>query len=59
VNSGWSNQGIDIYRLSDAAPVFDQFVRTRGWGTSSIARQGEQLFLASGDWGVQVVNLNE
>ena len=58
VTSGWANQGLDIYRLSpNAAPAYDQFVRTQGWSLSSIARQGNQLFLSSGDWGVQVVNL--
>jgi hypothetical protein len=58
VTSGWANQGLDIYQLSpNAAPRYDQFVRTQGWSLSSIARQGNQLFLSSGDWGVQVVNL--
>jgi hypothetical protein len=58
VTSGWANQGVDIYRLSsNAAPVFDQFVRTRGWYASSLARQGNQIFLASGYWGVQTIDL--
>jgi hypothetical protein len=58
VTSGWANQGLDIYRLSpNSAPSYDQFVRTQGWSLSSAARQGNQLFLSSGDWGVQVVNL--
>jgi hypothetical protein len=60
VSSGWANQGIDVYRLSDdSAPVYDQFIRTRGWGVSSLARQDDQLFLASGYWGTQVVTLNK
>jgi hypothetical protein len=60
VSSGWANQGIDVYRLSDTgAPTYDQFIRTRGWGLSSLARQGNQLFLSSGYWGTQVVNLNQ
>jgi hypothetical protein len=62
VTSGWgpyySPPGLDIYRLSpSAAPVYDQFVRTLGWSISSSARQGDQLFLSSGDWGVQTVQL--
>ena len=57
VTSGWGGDGIDIYRLSDGAPVFDQFARTVGWGASSLARQGDQIFLASGRWGVQTINL--
>jgi hypothetical protein len=62
VTSGWgsyySPPGLDIYRLSpNAAPVYDQFVRTLGWSISSSARQGNQLFLSSGDWGVQTVQL--
>ena len=59
VTSGWGSDGIDIYRLGEGAPVFDQFVRTVGWGASSLARQDDQLFLASGHWGVQTVNLKK
>jgi hypothetical protein len=60
VTSGWANQGVDIFKLQDgSAPVYDQFVRTRGWWTSSLARQGDQVLLASGYWGTQVINLNE
>jgi hypothetical protein len=59
VTSGWANQGIDVYRLSDAAaPSYDQFIRTRGWGLSSLARQGNRLFLSSGYWGTEVVDLD-
>jgi hypothetical protein len=57
VTSGWGGDGIDIYKLSDGAPVFDQFARTLGWGSSSMARQGNQIFLASGHWGVQTIDL--
>ncbi len=58
VTSGWGEDGLDIYRLSDtAAPVYDQFVRTRGWSINSLARQGNQIFLSSGYWGVQAVTL--
>ena len=58
VTSGWGGDGLDIYRLSaNAPPVYDQFVRTRGWSINSLARQGTQLFLSSGYWGVQAVNL--
>ena len=62
VTSGWgpfsSPPGLDIYRLTtNAAPAYDQFVRTLGWSVSSIARQNNQLFLSSGEWGVQTVQL--
>ncbi len=62
VTSGWgpfySPPGLDIYRLTpNAAPVYDQFVRTLGWSISSIARQDNELFLSSGEWGVQAVPL--
>jgi hypothetical protein len=58
VTSGWANQGVDIFKLQDGkAPVYDQFVRTRGWWTSSLARQDDTVLLASGYWGTQVVNL--
>jgi hypothetical protein len=58
VTSGWGGQGIDIFKLRDGeAPVYDQFVRTRGWWTSSLARQGDKALLASGYWGTQVVDL--
>lgn len=58
VSSGWYNQGIDVYKLSvNGAPTYDQFIRTRGWGVSSLARQANQLFLSSGYWGTQVVTL--
>jgi len=56
VTSGWGSDGLDIYQLSDAEPKFDQFVRTRGYGGST-SRQGDQIFLASGQWGVQTINL--
>jgi hypothetical protein len=59
VTSGWGPDGLDIYRLSStAAPVYDQFVRTRGWSVNSLARQNNQIFLSSGYWGVQAVTLN-
>ncbi|HZU84954.1 MAG TPA: beta-propeller domain-containing protein [Polyangiaceae bacterium] len=62
VTSGWgpfySPPGLDIYRLSPtAAPAYDQFVRTLGWSISSAARQDSRLFLSSGYWGVQTVQL--
>jgi hypothetical protein len=58
VLSGWGSEGMDIYRVSpDAPPTYDQFVRTEGWGVSSVARQDNTLFLSSGDWGVQSVQL--
>lgn len=58
VTSGWGNQGVDVFKLEDgAAPQYEQFVRTRGWWTSSLAVQGDKALLASGYWGTQVVDL--
>lgn len=58
VTSGWGNQGVDIFKLSDGEPpVYDRFVRTRGWWPSSLARQGDTVLLASGYWGTQLVDL--
>jgi hypothetical protein len=58
VTSGWGNAGLDIYRLAQgSAPTYDRFVRMLGWGTSSVARQGDTLYLSSGYWGVQTVDL--
>jgi hypothetical protein len=57
VTSGWGPAGLDIYKLSDADPQFEQFVRTLGYSARSTSRQGDQIFLASGQWGVQTINL--
>jgi hypothetical protein len=58
VTSGWGSDGLDIYKLSPtAAPVYDQFVRTRGWSVRSLSRQDNTIFLSSGYWGVQAVTL--
>jgi hypothetical protein len=58
VTSGWYGEGIDIFRLQHgSAPVYDQFVRTRGWWTSSLAVDQDQAFLASGYWGTQTIDL--
>jgi hypothetical protein len=58
VQSGWGTSGLDVYRIVPSGPpVYDQFVRVRGWSPASVARQGNDLFLASGYWGVQVVHL--
>ena len=59
VTSGWYNQGIDIFKLAHGqAPVYDQFVRTRGFWTSSLAVDQGQAFLASGYWGTQTIDLS-
>ena len=58
VTSGWGNMGVDIYQLSNnAAPKYQQSVRTLGWGGNSLSRQGNTLYLASGYWGVQPIAL--
>ncbi|WP_394851280.1 beta-propeller domain-containing protein [Pendulispora rubella] len=57
VTSGWGS-GIDIYRLQpNAAPTYDRFVRAQGW-PGSISRQNDTLFLASGYWGIQSIQLH-
>jgi hypothetical protein len=59
VTSGWYGQGIDVFRLAQGqAPVYDQFIRTRGWWSSSLAVAGDQALIASGYWGTQVLELN-
>jgi hypothetical protein len=59
VTSGWwGEQAIDVYQLRDGrAPTFDQTIRTRGWWLNGVARQDQTLFLSSGYWGVQKVDL--
>jgi hypothetical protein len=59
VTSGWSGEGIDVFKLAHGeAPAYDQFVRTRGWWTSSLAVDQNQAFLASGYWGTQTIGLS-
>jgi hypothetical protein len=58
ITSGWGDVGVDIYKLTpNAAPTFDQFALTLGWFPSAIQRQGNQLFISSGYWGVQTITL--
>ncbi|MBC7977948.1 MAG: beta-propeller domain-containing protein, partial [Myxococcales bacterium] len=59
VTSGWYGENaIDVYKLRDGKkPVFDQTIRTRGWSVNNVSRQGDTLFLSSGYWGVQKVEL--
>lgn len=59
VTSGWGPVAVDIYQLSDtAAPAYEETVRTLGWGgANSITRQNNTLYLASGYWGVQPIQL--
>jgi hypothetical protein len=58
VTSGWGQDGIDIYQLADGqAPQFRQFTRTLGWWSNGVSRQGNTLYLTSGYWGVQKVDL--
>jgi len=60
VTSGWGDVGFDIYKLSpNAAPVFDQFALTLGWGANSIARQNNSLYVSSGYWGVEQIDLTQ
>lgn len=57
VTSGWGQEGVDLYRLSDEGPAFEQTVRTRGWWTSSLHRDGDALYLSSGYWGAELIGL--
>ena len=58
VTSGWGYDGLDIYQFQDGhPPAFEQTVRVRGWGVNSATRQDQTLFLTSGYWGVQPVQL--
>lgn len=58
VSSGWGPTGVDIYQLSDGQPpAFRQFARTRGWWADEVSRQDGALFLSSGYWGVQRIDL--
>ena len=58
LTSGWGPNGVDIYQLADGkAPQFRQFTRTLGWWSNGVSRQGNTLYLSSGYWGVQKVDL--
>jgi hypothetical protein len=59
VTSGWAGeQAIDVYQLRNGqAPRFEQTIRTRGWWINGVSRQDQTLFLSSGYWGVQKVEL--
>ncbi len=58
ITSGWGQVGLDIYKLAPGqAPVYSQFARTRGWWTNAISRQNDDLFLSTGYWGVQKIQL--
>jgi hypothetical protein len=59
LQSGWGSSGVDIYQLQDgAAPTYDRFVRTLGWGINTLARQADTIYLTTGYWGVQAINLD-
>ncbi|HXJ23820.1 MAG TPA: beta-propeller domain-containing protein [Polyangia bacterium] len=58
ITSGWGQNGVDIYQLTDGqAPQFRQFTRTLGWSANGVSRQGNSLYLSSGYWGVQRIDL--
>lgn len=60
ITSGWGQVGLDIYRLTpNAPPTFEQFARTRGWWPNAIERQGNDLFVSTGYWGVQKIGLGQ
>ncbi len=58
ISSGWGYNGVDLYTLADGqAPKYTQFARTRGFWTNAVSRQDSALFLSSGYWGVQRIDL--
>ena len=58
VQSGWGSSGVDIYQLAPGQPPqFRQFTRTLGWWANGVSRQGSSLYLSSGYWGVQKIDL--
>ena len=57
VTSGWAGQGLDIYQLGAGAPTFQRFVRTRGWYANSLTRDGNDIYVSSGYYGVQKFSL--
>lgn len=58
LTSGWGPNGVDIYQLADGqAPQFRQFTRTLGWWSNGVSRQDDTLYLTSGYWGVQKIDL--
>ena len=58
VQSGWRTGGVDLYLLQPGhAPVYRQSVRTSDLFPNQISRQGNSLYLASGLWGVQRIDL--
>ena len=58
LTSGWGAGGVDIYQLADGqAPQFRQFTRTLGWWSNGVSRQDNTLYLSSGYWGVQKIDL--
>jgi hypothetical protein len=53
--SGWSGGlGLDVFRLRLEGPRFERFLAA---GRSAVSRQGNDLFSASGPWGVQTVRI--
>ena len=58
VQSGWRTGGVDLYLLQPGQPpVYRQSVRTNNLFPNQISRQGNSLYLASGLWGVQRIDL--
>ncbi len=58
--SGWGPNGVDIYQLTDGQPPqFRQFTRTLGWWSNGVSRQDNALYLSSGYWGVQKIDLQQ
>lgn len=47
----WYVSGILVYDVSGDAPSFSRHVRTQGW-VSAVAHHGDQLYIATGPYGV-------
>lgn len=57
MTSGWAGRVLDVYKLSDAAPTFDQSLRIRSWWANATGRVGNDLYLATGYYGIEKLTL--
>jgi hypothetical protein len=48
----------DVYQFADGQPPqFRKFTRALGWWSNGVSRQDNALYLSSGCWGVQKIDL--
>lgn len=57
MTSGWSGRSLDVYKLGEGAPAFDQTLQIRSWWANSVSRVGDDLYLATGYFGVEKLHL--